>query len=486
MVMALLLAGGMFGAGPSAEEDGYRLWLRYDPVVESSLLAEYRATLGHVVVPGRSATMAVARDEMAHVLSGDWHYIPGGSVSGTALIRPDLPELKDFPYLWQQVEYVMGGGATNAMFLALGARALLDDGPTGGSNHPSAWYGATGSNGVTESVDPGRPVAPREPASAHTSGAPQPRISVQGNRFVDPAGETVVFRGFSVADPDRLERIGQWNRGLFEEARRWNANVVRLPVHPRAWRARGPEAYLALLDQGIAWAEDVGLYVIVDWHSIGNLQTGLFQSDGYNTSRTETLRFWKAIAERYGKRPSVAFYELFNEPTTYHGTLGRATWSEHKAFMEEIIHVIRAHDAPGIPLVAGFNWAYDLTEAGADPIDAPDVAYVTHPYPQKREPPWEPQWQEDWGFLADRYPIVASEFGFMSADGRGAHVPVIADEAYGEAIIDFFEERGISWIAWVFDPLWSPQLIADWDFTPTVQGGFFKRKMMDLNPSGRR
>lgn len=56
---------------------------------------------------------------------GDWSYIPGGSVSGTALIRPDLPELKHFPYLWQQVEYVMGGGATNAMFLALAADAVL-------------------------------------------------------------------------------------------------------------------------------------------------------------------------------------------------------------------------------------------------------------------------------------------------------------------------------------------------------------------------
>lgn len=75
MVMAVLLAGGVFGAGvvgaePPGEEDGYRLWLRYEPVEESSLLAEYRATLGHVVVPGRSATMAVARDEMARGLSG--------------------------------------------------------------------------------------------------------------------------------------------------------------------------------------------------------------------------------------------------------------------------------------------------------------------------------------------------------------------------------------------------------------------------------
>jgi hypothetical protein len=56
----------------------------------------------------------------------DWSYIPGGVVSGTALIRPDLPELKDFPFLWQQAEYVMGGGATHYMFLALAADHLLN------------------------------------------------------------------------------------------------------------------------------------------------------------------------------------------------------------------------------------------------------------------------------------------------------------------------------------------------------------------------
>ena len=53
----------------------------------------------------------------------DWSYVPGGVVSGTALIQPDLPELLDFPYLWQQAEYVLGGGSSNYMFLVL---AVID------------------------------------------------------------------------------------------------------------------------------------------------------------------------------------------------------------------------------------------------------------------------------------------------------------------------------------------------------------------------
>jgi hypothetical protein len=63
----------------------------------------------------------------------DWSYIPGGSVSGTALIRPDFPELLEWPYLWQQTEYVLGGGTTDYLFLALAADHLLNRGGRPGS-----------------------------------------------------------------------------------------------------------------------------------------------------------------------------------------------------------------------------------------------------------------------------------------------------------------------------------------------------------------
>jgi hypothetical protein len=52
-------------------------------------------------------------------------YIPGGMVSGTALIRPDIPELKEnTPYLWQQTEYVMPGASTY-IFCVMAADLLL-------------------------------------------------------------------------------------------------------------------------------------------------------------------------------------------------------------------------------------------------------------------------------------------------------------------------------------------------------------------------
>ena len=69
----------------------------------------------------------------------------------------------------------------------------------------------------------------------------------------------------------------------------------------------------------------------------------------------------------------------------------------------------------------------------------------------------------------------------MDANDRGAHQPTIADEKYGEAIIAFFEQRGISWTPWVFDAEWVPSLIKDWDYNPTRQGVLFREKLRQLN-----
>jgi hypothetical protein len=71
-------------------------------------------------IGAHSATTAygVNRDE--------WSYIPGGVISGTALIRPDLPELKVWPYFWQQTEYVMGGGTADYLLLAMAADHIFN------------------------------------------------------------------------------------------------------------------------------------------------------------------------------------------------------------------------------------------------------------------------------------------------------------------------------------------------------------------------
>ena len=250
-------------------------------------------------------------------------------------------------------------------------------------------------------------------------------IRVEGNRFVDSQGQPMIFQGVAIADPDKLVRQGHWSKEIFEEIDSWGANVVRIPVHPVAWRGRGKEDYLALLDQAVTWATELELYVMIDWHSIGNLETGLFQHPMYDTTKQETMEFWRTIAARYKGVPTVAFYDLFNEPTMYNGQLGTTTWSKWKAFNEELIGIIYAHDKDVIPLVSGFNWAYDLTPVADEPIEAEGIGYVSHPYPMKTDEPWPEHWERDFGFVADTYPVFVTEFGFILEDHPNAHIPAI-------------------------------------------------------------
>jgi hypothetical protein len=123
----------IWGAGWDIQELGYQYYFLYDAYPDIFAADMVYNALNFILgchpgsntssfasgVGARSATVGYGLNR------ADWSYIPGGVVSGTALIRPDFPELLEFPYLWQQVEYVLGGGSSHYMFLVLAARQLL-------------------------------------------------------------------------------------------------------------------------------------------------------------------------------------------------------------------------------------------------------------------------------------------------------------------------------------------------------------------------
>ena len=172
-------------------------------------------------------------------------------------------------------------------------------------------------------------------------------------------------------------------------------------------------------------------------------------------------------------------YEVYNEPTVTAPDTGECTWEEWKGIQEQIIDTIRVYNPNAVCLCAGFNWAYDLTPVAVAPIERPNVAYVSHPYPMKRDQPWEEQWEADFGFVADTYPVVCTEIGFCLENEKGAHIPVISTDEYGHHITEYFEKKGISFTVWCFDKDWSPTLITDWNFTPSTQGRFFKEYLQN-------
>ena len=312
--------------------------------------------------------------------------------------------------------------------------------------------------------------------------APLSALKVSGNVFTNAEGDTVRLMGVSFSDPDKLEREGQWSLRYFEEARNWGCNVVRLPIHTYTWRYRGKDDYLRLLDQGVEWAAQTGMYVILDWHAIGNLPGDAWPGFNYMTNWKETVATWKTLVEHFKGNPTVACYELFNEPTDCGAPLSWAAW---RPLMEQLIDSTNTVDNGKIYLVAGMNWAYELDSVLVDPVKRPNVAYVTHPYPQKREQPWEPKWEADFGHVADVYPVVATEFGFVIKGERGEHNPVVGDETYGKTIMDYFARKGISYTVWCFDPSWSPALLDDFDFTPQPRQGVFFKNALQQEAKGK-
>ena len=312
-----------------------------------------------------------------------------------------------------------------------------------------------------------------------------PLISVRGNKFVDPNGNTVLFRGLAISDPDKLEMQGHWSKDHFIKVKEMGAKLVRIPVHPVAWRERTPAEYIKLLDQAVGWCTELDMYVMLDWHSIGNLETEVFQDPMYETSRRETFGFWRTMARHFAGHNTVAFFELFNEPATLRNQLGPASWGDWKKIVEGEITMIRAADPQVIPVVAGFDWAYDLTPVRLEPIAAEGIAYSVHPYANKRPQPWEPAWELDFGFVADRYPVIATEFGgFAKSPKASSAAPVEGSKpaaarsaTYGPQIIGYLERKGISWTVWCFDPAWGPTLIKNWNYDLNESGEFAKAAM---------
>ena len=124
----------VWGAGWAIQQFGANQWLLHlafpDVFPRTYALHALSFILG--VHPG-SNTASFVSGVGAHSLTtaygfnrADWSHIPGGSASGTALIRPDFPELKHWPFFWQQTEYVLGRGTTDVLLLILAADKVLN------------------------------------------------------------------------------------------------------------------------------------------------------------------------------------------------------------------------------------------------------------------------------------------------------------------------------------------------------------------------
>jgi len=125
-------SGFVWGPGWDLQEDALHQYYFHKHLPElfdaEPLLATVNFVLG--CHPGSNESYVSGVGANSAVIAygfnrADWSHIPGGVISGASLVKPDYMELKEFPFLWYQTEYVIGGAATY-IFDLLAAHQLLN------------------------------------------------------------------------------------------------------------------------------------------------------------------------------------------------------------------------------------------------------------------------------------------------------------------------------------------------------------------------
>jgi hypothetical protein len=324
------------------------------------------------------------------------------------------------------------------------------------------------------------PAAEAGAGAAVSAGAA--RLEIKGNELLS-GGKPIRLLGIAVGDSIYI-RSGASKRTIADYgilARDWNANTVRISLHPGHWRhARGMSFDALTRDVNAARAS--GLFVIIDWHSIGF--PGQYTSpvdpswglvlDAFDTDPELAADFWNEMAQTYGRDPGILF-ELWNEPV-YNARLWKSTgehWPQMKALWLKLIAVIRRH-SENIIIVSGGRWAHDLVGVVDDLIDDPRVGYAWHCYPA--EVRGVRDWSESLGGLSKVKPVFVTEWGFQESH---PHLGGTAAD-FGEPFVrNVLEPHRLHSTAWCYSSGATPRLLSPDGMTPSKYGEFVKKYLRE-------
>lgn len=251
-------------------------------------------------------------------------------------------------------------------------------------------------------------------------------LSTRGQDIVNERGEKIMLRGVGLGNwllpegymwkfgdrADRPRRIEQLVSDLIgpEDAKRfWTEfrrnyiteedirriaalgyNSVRPALNARLFvseSASTPSEGLQCLDSLVRWCKGQGIYVIIDMHGAPGGQTGQNIDDSANDQpelfmesryQDELVNLWKSLAQRYRNEPTVAGYDLLNEP------LPNRTGAEGKykdrlePLYKRITAAIREVDPRHMIILEGADWANDWSVFSA-PFDK-NLVYQFHYY----------------------------------------------------------------------------------------------------------
>jgi len=213
-------------------------------------------------------------------------------------------------------------------------------------------------------------------------------------------------------------------------------NVVRVPLYWEDFMytngAMKPDATtFRKLDWLMEQANMRNLYVILDlhgapgaacpWHSCGRENANQLWTNA--TYQNWTVQIWERLATRYNGNPTVAAYDLLNEPLVTMGAGENAQQIQQKMdFYNRLYQAVRAKDPNHVIIVAAFfDWwaAYPPSTYGWT-----NVMYQTHHYQFTNYDDWNltnaeiDRWLREMAAYQRNWnvPVLAGEFSFGQND----------------------------------------------------------------------
>lgn len=256
---------------------------------------------------------------------------------------------------------------------------------------------------------------------------PTGRLQVSGTKLTDESGNVIQLRGVSTHGiswyPDYV------NYDAFATLRDdWGANVVRIAMYPEennGYLSGGDKNSLKqIIDNGVNYATQLGMYVIIDWHVLDYAPSKHTQ---------EACDFFAEMASKYSGHDNV-IYEICNEPVG-------ADWnSDIKPYAETVIDTIRQFDDHALILVGTNTWSQDVDSVVGNTLDDGNVMYVAHFYAGTHK---ENIRNKISTALNAGVPVFISECSICDASGNGG-----IDYASANEWLNFMNSNQLSFIAW--------------------------------------
>jgi endoglucanase len=142
-----------------------------------------------------------------------------------------------------------------------------------------------------------------------------------------------------------------------------------------------------LLDNLVRWCKARGVYVIIDMHGAPGGQTGQNIDDSPNDRpelfsepkyQDQLVALWQTIARRYKDEPTVAGYDLLNEPLPARTGAAKTFKARLEPLYKRITRAIRQVDPKHMIILEGADWSNDWS-VFSEPFDK-NLVYQFHYY----------------------------------------------------------------------------------------------------------